>query len=202
MSKALVITLGGRKYPALNLQKALRKIGMQWRKNARISLTKQKRNNTGNLSKSIGLIVGQDKDGFFVDITPSAPYWPFVDLGVQGASYNKFGSVQAKSPFKFGKSAGKKRSPNGLRSAIDRWTVQKNIKGTRDEQGRFVPRESIVQAISRGIWYGGLKPSLFISGTGDRIEKKATKQIGIALEKDYANAMKKDMSRDKNLKVT
>ena len=198
MSKPLVITLGGKKYPALNLQKALKRIGMQWRKNARISLTKQKRQNTGNLSKSIGLEVGQDKNGFFVNITPSAPYWPFVDLGVQGASYNKFGSIQSKSPFRFGSGKG----PKGMRGAIDRWTVQKNIKGTRDEQGRFVSRQSIVYAITSAIWHRGLKPSLFISGTGERIEKKATKQIGIALEKDYANAMKKDMSRDKNLNVT
>ena len=72
------------------LIKALRKIGKIWRKNARISLRKQDKVNTGALYNSMSVTVGEDKEGYFVNITPQVHYWEFVDKGVQGASRNIF----------------------------------------------------------------------------------------------------------------
>jgi len=192
----LTILIGGVKYPLTNLTKTLEKIGKMWRKNARISLRMQDKVNTGALYNSMPLIIGEDKDAYFVDITPQVHYWEFVDKGVQGASRNIF-TRQSESPFKFGSGKG----PRGLRGAIDKWVVQKSIEGTRDAQGRFTPRKSLVFLISRAIYNRGLKPTFFISDTLKRLKPKAMKWVKMAMVKDLANAIRMSLSDNKNLDV-
>jgi len=192
----LTIQIGGVKYPLTNLTKTLEKIGKMWRKNARISLRMQDKVNTGALYNSMPLIIGEDKDAYFVDITPQVHYWEFVDKGVQGASRNIF-TRQSESPFKFGSGKG----PRGLRGAIDKWVVQKSIEGTRDAQGRFTPRKSLVFLISRAIYNRGLKPTFFISDTLKRLKPKAMKWVKMAMVKDLANAIRMSLSDNKNLDV-
>jgi hypothetical protein len=179
------------------LKKALQKIGKIWRKNARISLRKQDKVNTGALYNSMSVTVGEDNEGYFVNITPQVHYWEFVDKGVQGASRNIF-SRQSESPFKFGSGKG----PRGLRGAIDKWVVQKNIEGTRDAQGRFVTRKSMVFLISKAIYSRGLKPTFFISDTRKRLKAKALQWLGLALGQDVANALRLNLKLNKNLDVT
>lgn len=195
MSKP-TIEIGGVEYPMNQLIKALQKIGKIWRKNARISLRKQDKVNTGALYNSMSVAVGEDNDGYFVNITPQVHYWEFVDKGVQGASRNIF-SRQSESPFKFGSGKG----PRGLRGAIDKWVVQKNIEGTRDAQGRFVTRKSMVFMISKAIYNRGLKPTFFISDTMKRLKPKAIKMLGQALGEDVANALRLNLKLNKNLDV-
>ena len=69
MSKP-TIEIGGKTYPMTNLNKTLEKIGKMWRKNARISLRKQGKVNTGALYESIPVIVGEDANEYYVNITP------------------------------------------------------------------------------------------------------------------------------------
>jgi len=195
MSKP-TIEIGGEKYPMTQLIKALQKIGKIWRKNARISLRKQDKVNTGALYNSMSVAVGKDKDGFFVNITPQVHYWEFVDKGVQGASRNIF-SRQSESPFKFGSGKG----PRGLRGAIDKWVVQKNIEGTRDAQGRFTSRKSMVFMISKAIYNRGLKPTFFISDTMKRLKPKAMQMLSKAMTEDVANALRLNLKLNKNLEV-
>jgi len=192
----LTMEIGGVEYPLTNLTKTLNKIGKMWRKNARISLRMQDKVNTGALYNSMPLIVGEDKGGYFVEITPQVHYWEFVDKGVQGASRNIF-SRQSESPFQFGSGKG----PRGLRGAIDKWVVQKSIDGTRDAQGRFTPRKSLVFLISRAIYNRGLKPTFFISDTLKRLKPKAMKWVKMAMVKDVANAIRMSLSDNKNLDV-
>ena len=194
MSKP-TIEIGGKKYPMTNLNKTLDKIGKMWRKNARISLRMQDKVNTGALYESIPVIVGEDSNEYYVNITPQVDYWEFVDKGVQGASRNIF-ARQSESPFKFG--ANKTR---GLRGGIDKWVIQKGIQGTRDAQGRFTPRKSLVYAISNAIWHRGLKPSFFISDTLKRLKPKAMKWLGLALGQDIANAIKESLTLNKNIEA-
>ena len=196
MSKP-TIEIGGVEYPMTQLQKALQKIGKIWRKNARISLRKQDKINTGALYNSMSVTVGEDNEGYFVNITPQVHYWEFVDKGVQGAEKNIF-TRQSDSPFKFGSGKG----PRGLRGAIDKWSVQKNIEGTRDAKGRFTPRKSIVFFISRAIYSRGLKPTFFISDTRKRLKAKALQWLGLALGQDVANALRLNLKLNKNLDVT
>lgn len=192
MSKP-TIEIGGKEYPMTNLNKTLDKIGKMWRKNARISLRMQDKVNTGALYESIPVIVGEDSDGYYVNITPQVHYWEFVDKGVQGASKNIF-ARQSESPFKFG--ANKTR---GLRGGIDKWVIQKGIQGTRDAQGRFTPRKSLVYLISNAIWHRGLKPTFFISDTLKRLKPKAMKWLGLAIGEDIANAIKESLTSNKNI---
>ena len=192
MSKP-TIEIGGKTYPMTNLNKTLEKVGKMWRKNARISLRMQGKVNTGALYESIPVIVGEDANEYYVNITPQVDYWEFVDKGVQGASRNIF-ARQSESPFKFG--ANKTR---GLRGAIDKWVIQKGIQGTRDAQGRFTPRKSLVYAISNAIWHRGLKPSFFISDTLKRLKPKAMQWLGLALGQDIANAIKESLTLNKNI---
>ena len=196
MSKP-TIEIGGEVYPMTQLIKALQKIGKIWRKNARISLRKQDKVNTGALYNSMSVTVGEDNEGYFVNITPQVHYWEFVDKGVQGASRNIF-SRQSESPFKFGSGKG----PRGLRGAIDKWTVQKNIEGTRDAQGRFVTRKSLVFMISRAIYNRGLKPTFFISDTMKRLKPKAMQMLSKAMSEDMASAIRLNLKLNKNLDVT
>lgn len=192
MSKP-TIEIGGKTYPMTNLNKTLEKIGKMWRKNARISLRMQGKVNTGALYESIPVIVGEDANEYYVNITPQVDYWEFVDKGVQGASRNIF-ARQSESPFKFG--ANKTR---GLRGGIDKWVIQKGIQGTRDAQGRFTPRKSLVYLISNAIWHRGLKPSFFISDTLKRLKPKAMQWLGLALGQDIANAIKESLTLNKNI---
>ena len=190
------IKIGKKTYPMTQTTKMLEKIGKIWRKNARISLRMQDKVNTGALYNSMNVTVGQNQNAFFVDITPTVYYWEFVDKGVQGASKNIF-ARQSESPFKFGSGKG----PRGLRGAIDKWVIQKGLEGTRDAQGRFVSRKSLVFLITRAIWNRGLKPTFFISDTLKRLKPKAMKWIGAALNKDMANAIKKNLSLNKNIEA-
>ena len=194
MSKP-TIEIGGVEYPMTNLNKMLEKIGKMWRKNARISLRMQDKVNTGALYDSIPVIVGEDSDGYYVNITPQVHYWEFVDKGVQGASRNIF-ARQSESPFKYG--ANKTR---GLRGGIDKWVIQKNLQGTRDAQGRFTPRKSLVYLISNAIWHRGLKPTFFISDTLKRLKPKAMKWLGLALGEDIANAIRESLTLNKNIEA-
>ena len=195
MSKP-TIEIGGVEYPMTNLNKMLEKIGKMWRKNARISLRMQDKVNTGALYDSMPVTVGQNQFAIYVDITPTVNYWEFVDKGVQGASRNIF-PRQSESPFKYGSGKGGR----GLRGAIDKWVLQKGLGGTRDAQGRFIPRKSLVFLITRAIWNRGLKPTFFISGTLKRLKPKAMKWLGAALNKDMANAIKESLSVNKNIEA-
>ena len=192
----LQFTVGGVSYPATHTKKALEFIGKRWRKNARTSLKMQGRVNTGALYNSMKVFVGSNQHAMYVNITPQVDYWDYVDKGVQGASKNIF-TKQSESPYKFGSGRGKP----GLRGAIDRWTTQKNIQGTRDAQGRFVPRKSIVFAITRAVWTRGLKPSLFISGTWKRFRIKALNILAVAVGEDMAEAIKQSLQKNPNLDV-
>ena len=136
MSKP-TIEIGGKTYPMTNLNKTLEKVGKMWRKNARISLRMQGKVNTGALYESIPVIVGEDANEYYVNITPQVDYWEFVDKGVQGASRNIF-ARQSESPFKFG--ANKTR---GLRGGIDKWVIQKGIQGTREVKRCGVVRKEL-----------------------------------------------------------
>jgi hypothetical protein len=189
------IKIGKKTYPMTETTKMLEKIGKIWRKNARISLRMQDKVNTGALYDSMPVTVGENQHAYYVNITPQVHYWEFVDKGVQGASRNIF-TRQSESPFKFG--ANKTR---GLRGAIDKWVIQKGIEGTRDAQGRFTPRKSLVYLISNAIWHRGLKPTFFISDTLKRLKPKAMKWLGLALGEDIANAIKESLTLNKNIEA-
>ena len=192
----LKFKLSGQAFDMPETTKAIIRLGKRWRKNARISLKMQDKINTGGLYDSIPVDVFEQKGVYYLDITPQAHYWEFVDKGVQGASRNIF-KGQEQSPFKFGSGKG----PKGLRGAIDKWVLQRGISGTRDAKGRFTTRKQTVWAISNAIYNRGLKPTFFISGTHQRIKKSLNKEVGPAFSKDVANALRTIISNNENTEV-
>ena len=178
----LTINFKGKQYNATNTEIMLRKVGTYWKKNAQAKLRRDNKNAGGTLKKSMKVEVFQDKDAMGVDITPSAPYWRFVDQGVRGAQSSPF-KRQNKSPFRF-----KEKMPP--RDAIREWMGVKGVR-PRDKKGRFAAMtfDSLAYLIQRSIWRRGLRPTFFISDTGDRLTKKYGDQLAEALSKDYETAL-------------
>ena len=168
-----------------NLNKALKRFGQKVVSSARQSLKKQGKNSTGNLSKSLTYSVSL-KDEKIVQITfnaPKAPYWEFVNWGVQGFLDNK---KAPDSPFRFGSG---KTQKGTLRGGINRWLTQKSAfqSKVRDDSGRFVSRKSLVFLISRSVWNYGIAPSHFYSDAVTRQWKRTEGKLIDALLEDIGD---------------
>ena len=132
---------------------------------ARKNLRQKKKITTGQLLKSLSYKIVPSKDSTTLNFIMK-DYGPFVDKGVKGKDPNAlpegakwYGRNKApNSPYQFG--AMKSR---GLKQAINRWTVQKNLKGVRDKKGKFLPRKSMQFMINRSIYLSGLEASMFFT---------------------------------------
>lgn len=175
---------------------AMDRIGRELTRRYRISLTQQGKNASGTLNNSIKHKVVRTAYG--VELVHSmAGYADFVNKGVQGAEENKapkyksFQGDQLKawsdSPYRFGKAS----YPSVPSGSIDRWAVKKNLKGVRDEGGRFMPRKSFVRAISYSIYRRGLVPSLFIDRPFGRMKQQNLRTIAQAVGKDATDYVRK-----------
>ena len=122
-------------------------------------------------------------------------YGKFVDKGVQGndpqampsgslSRYNK----APMSPYRFG--SGNYSGGGGLRSAIDKWVVQKGIPAARDEKGRFIKRKSLVYLMTRSIWNTGIKPTYFFTNAIDSEIRGINRKLTFAYTKDLRNNLK------------
>ena len=165
------------------LADALDNFGKEVVRLGRKNLADQKKNSTGNLSKSLTYTISDNN----IDIVsiefeaPNASYWKFVNWGVKGL----ISSAKApKSPFQFG--SGKFEGKGTLRGAIDRWVIQKPVGPIRDDKGRFTNRKGMVRAISRSIYLNGIAPSYFYSSAFERAWKRSRGKIEDALGEDYA----------------
>jgi hypothetical protein len=179
------ITVDGQRVRMTHSMTELGKIGKEVRRRARISLKARKKVVTGNLYNSIRYEQSVSKNEKSLDLRfsfPGAEYWQFVDEGVKGA----LSSAKApRSPFRFGSGTG----PKGrLRPSIDRWVVRKGI-APRSAGGQFVPRKSMVYAISRSIYQTGIRPSYFFTNAYDKTLKKHNAKLEAAVAKDIGNAI-------------
>tara|TARA_R100000541_G_scaffold33619_1_gene42213 strand:- start:6538 stop:7098 length:561 start_codon:yes stop_codon:yes gene_type:complete len=122
--------------------------------------------NGGNLYNSLKYKLVEDNQALIVEFL-MADYAEFVDQGVRGKNPNAlpqnakyYGKQKApNSPYKFGAMKTK-----GLRAAINKWTVKKNLDGVRDKKtGKFLPRKTMQYLITRSIYLSGIKPTLFFS---------------------------------------
>jgi len=165
------------------LADALKRFGNEVVKVGQSNLKDQKKNSTGNLSKSLTYTIADNNmDIVYIEFdAPNASYWKFVNWGVKGL----ISSAKApKSPFKFG--SGNFEGKGTLRGAIDKWVIQKPVGPIRDEKGRFTKRKEMVRAISRSIYLNGIAPSYFYSSAFERVWKKSRGKIEDALGEDYA----------------
>jgi|TARA_R110002167_G_scaffold127727_2_gene309448 hypothetical protein len=157
-----------------------------------LSKTKPYPQNKGALYNSIKYTLDSEKDIFLLDFLME-PYGTFVDKGVKGKNPNALpkGSVWSgiqkapTSPYKFGSMKSK-----GLRKAINKWTVQKGLKGIRDPKtGRFLPRKSMQYLISRSIYLSGIKASMFFTKPFEQAFKRLTPELTNAYLLDIEQAI-------------
>ena len=177
------IFIGGVAVPMDNTVDELQATGKEIIRRARIRLARNKKNVTGRLRDSMKAEVDivEPKDTVFLAFTfKGADYWRFVDLGVKGSRSSK---KAPNSPYRFGTGSGRK---GGLTAGIDRWVIQKNIKGTRDEQGRFTPRKTLVRLIANKIFTTGIKPSYFFTAPYDAVIKEREPKLALAIGQDLA----------------
>ena len=111
------------------------------------------------------------------------PYGAYVDAGVDGKK-TKYGKRKAGLPTYSFKS---KMPPP---KALDKWVVRKGLKGIRDQQGRFVKRQSLTFLIARSIFQKGLEPTYFFTDAFEAAYKKLPKQFIDKYELDIDNFLK------------
>ena len=179
------------------LKRAMDKIGKRVVSNARKVLKKQNKVVTGTLSKSLFYTIDGSKDSIELNFEGTAPYWDFVEQGVQGLISNK---KAPDSPFKFG--SGDFEGGGTLRGGIDRWVIQKPVGAIRDSKGRFIKRKQMVSAISWKIYNYGIAPSNYYAIALDNGYKKSKKLIGEAIGTDVETFVEQNMRGIYNITIT
>ena len=129
---------------------------------------------SGNLADSLGYQLKVYDSGALELQFLGAGYARLVDEGVRGS---KSSAKAPKSPFKYTN----KQPPSNV---IDKWVVRKGLSAARDEQGRFIPRKSLVFAIARNIKLFGIEPTNFFSDALNEEIKNLPKDIARAYAKD------------------
>jgi len=153
-------------------REALNKFGKFVIQQARTRLTKGKKNVSKKLYNSLDYKINATEDSISV-IFEMEDYGKFQDQGVSGTKqkYNTPFSYKSKMP------------PS---KAFSQFVVRKNIKGSRDEKGRFVKRKTLQYLIARSIFTRGIKPSMFLTKpfnqAFDKLPPELQDKFGIDLE--------------------
>ena len=153
-------------------REALNNFGKFVIQQARTRLTKGKKNVSKKLYNSLDYKINDTQDSVSV-IFEMEDYGKFQDQGVSGIKkkYN--------TPFSF-----KSKMPPS--KAFSQFVVRKNIKGSRDEKGRFVSRKSLQYLIARSVYIRGIKPSMFFTKpfnqAFDKLPKELQEKFGIDIE--------------------
>lgn len=153
---------------------------------AKANLKSSNKSASGKLSESLDYELKVGANSIEFDFF-AQDYWKFVDKGVKG----KTSSAKApNSPYQFGSGTGKK---GGLRSAIDKWVIQKGLNNVRDKQGRFINRKQMVSMISSAIYNRGLRPTEFFSKPFEEGFKQLPDEILEAYGKDLDKFLIKEI---------
>lgn len=174
-----------------NTYKALDLFAKKVVRDAQKELSRQKKNASGELSRSLGYIITKQNKSLILDFT-GVSYARFVDQGVQG----KRSSFKAPlSPYSFGSgsAAGKWKE---FTNSLDKWIVKKGIPAARDEKGRFVSRKSLRFLIQRSIYLYGIKPSFFFTNPFQVAKSTLAKDIANAYVQDALTILK-NMNKQK-----
>ena len=153
-------------------REALNNFGKFVVQQARTRLTKGKKNVSKKLYNSLEYNINATEDSISV-IFEMEDYGKFQDQGVSGTKkkYN--------TPFSF-----KSKMPPS--KAFSQFVVRKNIKGSRDEKGRFVSRKSLQYLIARSVYVRGIKPSMFFTKpfnqAFDKLPPELQDKFGIDIE--------------------
>lgn len=159
--------------------KTLQRFAKSVIKDAKGELSRQKKNTSGKLSKSLAYQLNVSKNSFGLSFLME-DYGEFVDRGVSGflTKYDTPYSYKDKWP---------------PLKKLDRWIVKKGLS-PRGENGQFMSRKSLQFLISRKIFFHGMKPSHFISKPFEKHFRKLPDEIieafGLDVEKFYEQTLK------------
>tara|TARA_R110001632_G_scaffold55161_5_gene135128 strand:+ start:6102 stop:6647 length:546 start_codon:yes stop_codon:yes gene_type:complete len=148
-------------------------------RDARNELSRQKKNTSGELSKSLGYVITEKNKSLNLEFV-GVSYAKFVDQGMQGAR-SSFKAPM--SPYRFG-TGSSSGSWKQFTSSLDKWIVKKGLAGIRDEKGRFVSRKSLRFLIQRSIYLYGIKPSYFFTNPFNVSKSTLPKQIANSYVQD------------------
>ena len=154
-----------------NTEEILNKFAKRVIQQSRTRLTKSKKNASKDLYNSLRYDLTTSAAAFILNFFMQE-YGIYQDRGVSGKKrkYN--------TPFSY-----KDKMPPP--KALDKWMVRRNIKGTRDAQGRFIKRKSLQYLLARSIYNKGIKPSNFFT--------KSFQQAFDKLPEDMVTAYRLDL---------
>ena len=154
-----------------NTEEILNKFAKRVIQQSRTRLTKSKKNASKDLYNSLRYDLTTSTAAFILNFFMEE-YGIYQDRGVSGKKrkYN--------TPFSY-----KDKMPPP--KALDKWMVRRNIKGTRDAQGRFIKRKSLQYLLARSIYNKGIKPSNFFT--------KSFEQAFDKLPEDMVKAYRLDL---------
>ena len=136
-------------------QEALNKFAKYVVSQSKANLTRQKKNASGNLRNSLGYDLKVSENSFSLEFI-MAEYGMFIDEGVHGSKSSYLETRNSRFEF----SGRFKTIPT---KSIDKWVVRRGIKGTRDEKGRFIDRQSLKYVIAKSIYEKGIRASMFFT---------------------------------------
>jgi hypothetical protein len=166
----------------LNTEKALKEYVDLVIKEARKNLAK--RNASGKLSKSLkNTGVDLTSKGITGGIEMEY-YGEFVDKGVSGVE------KKYDTPYSY-RSKGGKFGLKGMppTKKLDKWAIRRKI-APRDKKGRFLPRQSVLFLIARGIFKNGMKPTLFLTKPFEKMRKDLPVKMRTAFIEDAKGKLK------------
>jgi len=178
---------------------ALDRMGEEWVRLAKERLLHEDKRATGQLIKSLGYKASVSNNVLYLELI-GMPYGDFVQFGVQGAgpytpprnptgkSTKPYENRAPDSPFKFGTG----KSPGSIYTAIRKWIGVKRFQ-FRDELGRFLSYDAMTYPITRNVWQYGIAPTDYVKITMKPTFKRHGELVKLALVKDMANYMNKDM---------
>ena len=143
-----------------DLENAIKKWGDRNIAEAISVLNKSGKSTSGNLANSLRFDIRKDAEDLILTVY-EANYGVFVRKGVKGSQSS---SLAPNSPFSYTT----KFPPSG---GIDRWVVQKGLKGTRNAKGQFTSRKTLTYLIRRKIFRFGIAPYDYFKTFADTIDE-------------------------------
>jgi ribosomal protein S17E len=131
-------------------------------KESKSNLTRLKKSSSKKLYNSIKGTVKVSKNSMTVDFSME-DYGLFQDKGVSGKR------KKYKTPYTY-----KSKMPPPKK--LDKWIVRKGI-APRNEKGQLMTRKSLQFVIARGIYFNGIKPSLFFTKPFDKAFKRMPNEL-------------------------
>jgi hypothetical protein len=165
----------------LNTKEALRQWTQAVVDQAKKNLIAQDKVVSGNLLDSLKVSKLRENATGLSSQIDMASYGEFIDKGVSGIK------KKYQTPYSY-----KKKMPPT--SKLDKWVVRRGI-APRDEKGRFLPRKSVLFMIARGIYYNGIKPSLFLTKPFETMRKDLPFKLAVGFTEDARAILKLEIEK-------